>query len=297
MAPFPIKKRKGTRGTLESHSFGEEHALCSTRRRVASEKIVGVYVKRLSADRKRSYASRERSYADRKRSYASRERSYASRKRSYASRERSYASRKRSSASGKRSSASRERSSASRKRSYADRKRSYASRERSSASRERSSASGKRSYADRKRSSAKRSRSYPKRNRPSANMNRSYAGGKRPTARRSGRSRYFSMYAVRGWTTPWRSLAAAPSGGGEAIIGCMPATAWMLAVIAILLPPSAATWSVTLVAYLRMRVARSALGEHGCAMAFRPARRRSSGASVTGEVSALGGAGGEPPFQ
>src|ERR1700690_2534673 len=241
MAPFPIKKRKGTRGTLESHSFGEEHALCSTRRRVASEKIVGVYVKRLSADRKRSYASRKRSYADRKRSSASRERS--------------------------------------------------------SASRERSSASGKRSYADRKRSSAKRSRSYPKRNRPSANMNRSYAGGKRPTARRSGRSRYFSMYAVRGWTTPWRSLAAAPSGGGEAIIGCMPATAWMLAVIAILLPPSAATWSVTLVAYLRMRVARSALGEHGCAMAFRPARRRSSGASVTGEVSALGGAGGEPPFQ
>lgn len=54
---------------------------------------------------------------------------------------------------------------------------------------------------------------------------------------RSGPDRYFSMYTVRGGTTPWRSMAAASSGGGEAIIFCIPAMSWMSAVMAINLPP------------------------------------------------------------
>jgi hypothetical protein len=59
--------------------------------------------------------------------------------------------------------------------------------------------------------------------------------------------------------TPWRSSAAASSGEGEAISACKPAMSWMSAVMAMLLLPSAATWSVTFVAYGPMRAARSAL--------------------------------------
>ena len=55
-----------------------------------------------------------------------------------------------------------------------------------------------------------------------------------------------------GKMTPWRSCVAVSSGEGEAISSSKPAMSWMSAVMATLLLPSAATWSVTFVAYLLM---------------------------------------------
>ncbi len=43
---------------------------------------------------------------------------------------------------------------------------------------------------------------------------------------------YFSMYAMVGWITPWRSSAAVSSGEGEVMAARNPAMLWISAVIA-----------------------------------------------------------------
>src|ERR1700692_3293507 len=59
--------------------------------------------------------------------------------------------------------------------------------------------------------------------------------------------------------TPWLCIKAAVSGEGEVTIACAPSTSVTSAVMATLLPPSAATWSFTFVATEPIAAARSSL--------------------------------------
>src|SRR4051812_47655200 len=53
------------------------------------------------------------------------------------------------------------------------------------------------------------------------------------------------MWAMTGWTTPWRCIVDTSSGGGEAIADWKAAASGTSALMATLLLPSAATWSTT----------------------------------------------------